>query len=483
MATLLCVHDGALMGRLIVEGGTMKQTRLIYVLLVAAGIIVNAVRMPAGGPASAREKSRPPAANLAPAPPMGWNSYDSYGGDINEQQVKANARYMADHLAIYGWKYVVVDYYWYYPSGHVKGSPVMDDYGRLLPAPNRFPSAAGGQGFKPLADYIHSLGLKFGIHIMRGIPRAAVEENLPILGTKAHAKDIANLLNTCSWSDAMYGVDVSKPAGQAYYNSLAKLYAGWGVDFIKADDMSRARDAFGEVYHAQEIAALRRAMTESGRPMVLSLSPGATSLCEAAHVARYSQMWRISDDMWDNWPEVRDQFGYCRLWAPHIGPNHWPDADMLPLGLLRLRGFDDGPRLSRLTRDEQITMMTLWAIFRSPLMMGGDLPTLDPFTLSLLTNREVLAVDQHSSGNHLLFTRGNQIAWVANVPGTAQRYVALFNLGESPEDIRVSWSELGMAGRAPVRDLWKKENLGGFDKAFSTRISPHGAGLYRIGTR
>ncbi len=461
----------------------MRQARSLVVLLIAAGIIACAGLMVAGSQSSARRRAKAPSPSLAPTPPMGWNSYDSYGGDVNEQQVKANARYMADHLAIYGWKYIVVDYYWYYPSGHVKGTPVMDDYGRLLPATNRFPSAADGKGFKPLADYVHSLGLKFGIHVMRGIPRAAVDENLPVLGTKAHAKDTANLLNTCSWSDAMYGVDVSKPAGQAYYDSLAKLYAEWGVDFIKADDMSRARDPYGEVYHAPEIEALRRAMTNSGRPMVLSLSPGATPLCDAAHVERYSQMWRISDDMWDNWPEVRDQFGYCRLWAPYIGPDHWPDADMLPLGLLRLRGFNDGPRLSRLTHDEQITIMTLWSIFRSPLMMGGDLPTLDPFTLSLLTNQEVLAVDQHSSGNRLLFTRGNQIAWVANVPGTRQKYVALFNLGSAPEEITVSWRELGIAGNVPVRDLWKKENLGDFGGQFSATIDPHGAGLYRIGRR
>jgi alpha-galactosidase len=462
----------------------MKRIRARFILLVALGIAASVGLPPtAKSSPSTSEQNRPASAGLAPTPPMGWNSYDSYGGDVNEQQVRANARYMADHLAMYGWTYVVVDYYWYYPSGKVQGNPVMDAYGRLLPAPNRFPSADGGQGFKPLAAYIHSLGLKFGIHIMRGLPRAAVEENLPILGTKAQASDIANVLNTCSWSDAMYGVNVSKPAGQAYYDSLAKLYASWGVDFIKADDMSRARDPFGEVYHEPEIEAFRRAMTRSGRPMVLSLSPGPTPLCDAANVANYSQMWRISDDMWDNWPELRDQFGYCRLWAPHIGPNHWPDADMLPLGLLRLRGFDDGPRLTRLTHDEQITTMTLWSIFRSPLMMGGDLPTLDPFTLSLLTNQEVLAVDQHSVGNHLLFMHGNQIAWAADVPHTRDKYVALFNLGKSPQTITVSWRELGMAGRAAVRDLWKRENLGVYDKQFSTQVDPHGAGLFRIASR
>jgi len=458
-----------------------KRTQPLFILLIAMGMAIGAGLLLAGRrSAAASERSTTPSAGLAPTPPMGWNSYDSYGGDVDEQQFKANARYVADHLAIYGWKYVVIDYYWYYPGGHVKGAPIMDAYGRLLPATNRFPSAAGGQGFKPLADYVHSLGLKFGIHIMRGIPRAAVEENLPILGTKAHARDIANVLNTCSWSDAMYGVDVSKPAGQAYYNSLARLYAGWGVDFVKADDMSRAQDAYGEVYHAPEIEALRNAMTHSGRPMVLSLSPGPTQLSDAANAERYSQMWRISNDVWDNWPELRDQFGYCSLWAPHIGPNHWPDADMLPLGLLRLRGFNDGPRLTRFTHDEQFTLMTLWSIFRSPLMMGGDLPTLDPFTRALLTNQEVLAVDQHSSGNHLLFTHGNQIAWVADVPGTRQKYVALFNLGESPTEIAVSWSALGMAGKAAVRDLWKKENLGSYANQFSAQINPHGAGLYKI---
>ena len=462
----------------------MKRTRSLLVLLLAAGLAVSAgLLLVGGGRASARENRARLSANLAPMPPMGWNSYDSYGGDVNEQQVKANARYMADHLAMYGWKYIVVDYYWYYPGGKVKGAPVMDAYGRLLPATNRFPSAAGGKGFKPLADYVHSLGLKFGIHIMRGIPRAAVEENLPILGTHAHAKDIANVLNTCSWSKAMDGVDVSKPAGQAYYNSLAKLYASWDVDVVKADDMSRASNPYGEVYHAPEIEALRKALTSSGRPMVLSLSPGPTPLCDAANVQRYSQMWRISNDMWDNWPELRDQFGYCRLWAPYIGPNHWPDADMLPLGLLRLRGFSDGPRLTRLTHDEQITMMTLWCIFRSPLMIGGDLPTMGPFTLSLLTNQEVLAVDQHSSHNHLLFTHGEQIAWVADVPGTRQKYVALFNLGKSAQEITVSWKELGIRGKVPVRDLWKKSNLGRYAQRFSAEIDPHGAGLYRIGVR
>ncbi len=426
-------------------------------------------------------------ARLAFTPPMGWNSYDSYCGDVTEEEMKRNADYMAQRLARLGWKYVVVDFYWYYPhpvtDGHHEGDlkVAMDDYGRLLPATNRFPSAAGGQGFKPLADYVHSKGLKFGIHIMRGIPRQAVRRNLPVLGTSGHAQDIANLEDPCSWSTAMYGVDTSKPAGQAYYDSIAKLYAQWGVDYIKADDMSWASSPpAAHSYHGDEIEALSRAIAKSGRPMVLSLSPDRTEVIHAEHVMRYSQLWRISDDVWDNWKQLKETFALCRVWASYIGPNHWPDADMLPLGRIRIRGYADGERRTLLTKDEQITMLTLWSIFRSPLMIGGDLPSLDPFTLSLLTNEEILAVDQESARNHELFARGNQIAWVADGPGTKNRYLAVLNLDESPAEVTVAWNELGMNGKCAVRDLWEKKNLGAFESAFAPTISPHGAGFYRV---
>jgi len=426
-------------------------------------------------------------APLAPTPPMGWNSFDSYCGDVTEEEMKKNADYVARHLARLGWKYIVVDYYWYYPhpvtDGHHEGDleVAMDDYGRLLPATNRFPSAAGGQGFKPLADYVHRQGLKFGIHIMRGIPRQAVKRNLAVLGTTAHAQEIANLKDPCSWSTAMQGVDTSKPAGQAYYDSIVKLYAQWGVDYIKADDMSRGDSPpAAHAYHGDEIEALRKAIGKSGRPMVLSLSPGPTSLAQAPHVVRYAQLWRISDDVWDDWKQLKGQFALCRAWAPYIGANHWPDADMLPLGRIHIRGFEDGERPTRFTPDEQTTLLTLWSIFRSPLMMGGDLPSLDPFTLSLLTNEEVLAVDQQSAHNRELFARGNQIAWSADVPGTKDKYLAVFNLGDSPAAIAVTWSELGVKGKCAVRDLWGKKDLGALDGQFAPTVKPHGAGLYRV---
>ena len=439
------------------------------------------------------KKERPPAqsrasrsADLAPTPPMGWNSFDCYCGHVTEAEVKANADDLAKRLARWGWKYVVVDYYWYFPQprtdGHEEELQVaMDGYGRLLPAENRFPSAADGKGFKPLADYVHGLGLKFGIHIMRGIPRAAVRKNLPVLGTSSRAQDIADLKNTCSWSTAMHGVDVSRPAGQAYYDSIVALYAQWGVDFIKADDMSQGENPAGETYHGPEIEALHKAILKSGRPMVLSLSPGATDPVHADHVKRFSQMWRISDDFWDDWKLLKKQFGLCRPWAPHIGPNHWPDADMLPLGRIRIRGFEDQERQSRLTPEEQRTLLTLWSIFRSPLMIGADLPSLDAATLSLLTNPEVLAIDQHSTHNRELFARGEQIAWAADVPGSPDKYLAVFNLADAGSaEVAVPWSVLGTGAKCEVRDLWEHRDLGVMEKQFAPAIRPHGAGLYRI---
>ena len=427
---------------------------------------------------------------VAPRPPMGWNSYDTYGGDVNEAEVRANADFIAKHLKQHGWNYVVVDFYWYFehpePDTILDASwkdAVMDRYGRLTPAVNRFPSAAGGKGFKPLADYVHSLGLRFGIHIMRGIPRAAVAKNLPVKGTNAHAADIADKKNDCDWSTVMWGVDTGKTAGQAYYDSIVELYANWGVDFIKADDMSFAKSAIGAQYHKREIEALHRAIVRSGRPIALSLSPGPTPLSDAKNVMRYSQMWRISGDFWDNWQSLQRQFDLCRNWTPYRGSNHWPDADMLPLGRLRVRGFKEHERQSRFTAAERQTMLTLWSIARSPLMTGGDLPSMSAADLALLTNDEVLTVDQNSSGNHELFRRGDIVAWMAkaNARGGRQKYLALFNTGDSAVMASVSAHDLGTKRGMTIRDLWNRKDLGSFTGSYSTIVPAHGAMLYRVG--
>jgi hypothetical protein len=369
----------------------------------------------------------------APTSPMGWNSYDCYSYKVNEQQVRENANYMAEHLKQFGWKYVVVDYVWSAPdlsnasfapeqSPDFKPHLNMDAYGRLLPDEARFPSAAHGQGFKPLADYVHSLGLKVGIHVMRGIPRQAIAEKCPVAKSDATADQVADLGNPCGWLNHMVGLKMNLPGAQAYLNSLLDLYASWGVDFIKVDDLSQP-------YDQAEVEGYRRAIDQCGRAIVLSLSPGPTPVSVAEHVSHHANMWRLLGDLWDQWPQVRNAFDILHQWEPEIGNGHWPDLDMLPLGRLRIEGPPTGPaRTNLLTRAEQRTLMTLWCIGRCPLMFGGNLPDTDAFTRGLITNPEVLSVDQHSSHNHQLFLKDGQAAWVADVPGSASKYLALFSI-------------------------------------------------------
>jgi hypothetical protein len=350
---------------------------------------------------------------------MGWNSWDCFATTVTEEQVKAQADYMATHLARLGWQYIVVDIQWYVPDAkgfaYEPGANVeLDAHGRFLPAPNRFPSCA--HGFGPLADYVHRKGLKFGLHLLRGIPRAAVAANLPILGSTSRARDIADPDDVCPWNPDMYGVDMSKPGAQAYYDSVFAAFAEWGVDYVKVDDISRPYHA-----HQAEIEAVRRAIDATGRPMVLSLSPGATALSAAAHVREHANLWRISDDFWDNWDVLREQFGLLARWNAQRGPGHWPDADMLPFGVLDL-----GRRSSRFTPDEQRTVMTLWSIARSPLMHGGDMSKMDELTLSLLSHPEVIALDQDSRDNRPLFDDDGLIAWTA-IGASGDTYLALFN--------------------------------------------------------
>lgn len=419
----------------------------------------------------------------APVPPMGWNSWDCFGAAVNEEETKANADYMAEHLKQHGWQYIVVDIQWY--ESMAKGwdyrkdaKLTMDANGRLLPAPNRFPSAADGKGFKALADYVHSKGLKFGMHMMRGIPRQAVKENSPILGTSFHAADIDDKSSTCPWNGDMFGVDMNKPGAQEYYDSIFAQCAAWNLDFIKVDDLSRP-------YHQPEIEAIRKAIDHAGRPIVFSTSPGATPLAEGDHIAAHANMWRISDDFWDRWKPLKEQFDRCAKWAPYCGPGHYPDADMLPLGAIRVAEHGH----TGFTRDEQYTVMTLWSICRSPLMFGGNLPETDEFTLSLITNDEVLAVDQRNTDGHQLFRNDDLIAWTADVPNSSDKYIALFNAKDPAPNasaerlaVPINLKDAGFAGSCRVRDLWQHTDLGTFKGQFAPVIPFHGAKLYRVGT-
>ncbi len=385
----------------------------------------------------------------AERPPMGWNSWDCFATTVTEAQVKQHADFMADRLLKHGWEYVVVDIQWYEPGATGYGyrsdaTLVTDEYGRLLPAPNKFPGSTEGRGFKPLSDYVHAKGLKFGIHLMRGIPRQAVEKNLPILGTPYRAADIADKVNVCPWNPDMYGVDMSKPGAQAYYDSVIALIASWGVDYLKVDDLSRPY-----LRNQPEIEAVRKAIDRTGRPIVLSLSPGETDIRAAEHVVAHANLWRISDDFWDRWSLLESQFGRLHAWTPWRRPGAWPDADMIPFGVIEMG------RTTWFTPEEHTTLMTLWCIARSPLMLGADLSRIDEATLAYLTNDEVLAVNQASANNRQLFRdEQGRIGWIADVPGTGDKYLALFNardpwvLGESARAWKSDPVGMGTEGQA-----------------------------------
>ena len=397
---------------------------------------------------------------------------------------------MAKNLKQYGWQYIVVDFLWAYdnPPGSNIGNPFqlrlqdgsyipwleMDSFGRLLPHVHKFPSAFGGNGFKPLSDYVHSLGLKFGIHVMRGIPRQAVWAKTPVLGTNGITADmVADTSSTCPWMNHMYGLDMSKKGAQEYLNSILNLYASWGVDFIKVDDISRP-------YHKAEIEGYSKAIAQCGRPMVLSLSPGATPVADSSHVKTYANQWRMADDFWDNWKEILAMMNYAKQWEGVGVEGHYPDCDMMQIGKLSKRGPVGEERYSRFTTDELYTHMNFWCIYKSPLFIGGNLPENRDLELKLETNLEAIAVNQQGLHPKQVYEQNGSSVWMSQIPDSKDVYVALFNIGDSAHAVPVKFQSLGLTGKVTVRDLWQHKDVGTFTNSYSPTVNPHGSVLLRI---
>ncbi|MBQ9552753.1 MAG: glycoside hydrolase family 27 protein [Clostridia bacterium] len=424
---------------------------------------------------------------LAKTPPMGWNSWDCFGATLTEQQLRENADYMAAHLKDYGWEYVVCDIQWYEPSAkgnryHDFAPLSMDEYGRLTPAENRFPSAKNGKGFKPIADYCHSLGLKFGIHIMRGIPRQAVHADLPIKNSAFTARQAAHHFSVCSWNTDMYGM-YDCEAAQDYYDSIFELYASWDVDFIKCDDICVTEfRRWDNPYSADyEVEMIRKAMDRCGRDMVLSLSPGPALVSKADHLAKNANMWRITGDFWDDWKLLLNMFERCHQWESHVKTGAYPDCDMLPLGRIAKHDPDYGGkgRMTRFTPDEQQTLMSLWGIFRSPLIMGGNLPENDDRTLALLTNKAYLQMHRDSRDARQLLRTDKTVIWTAN--GNKCKYAALFNISDKPSKVKLDFSAILMPGtRYTVTDIWNQTVQAAPKSAFTAALAPHACALLKI---
>ncbi len=424
---------------------------------------------------------------IALTPPMGWNSYDAFGDAVVESEVLQNAAWLKQHLQPVGYDTVVVDFRWYDALAsadrpQLPEGVTIDEHGLPAPPTNRFPSAAGGQGFKPLADQVHAMGVKFGVHLMRGIPRKTVALDLPIPGSNFRASEAVYPTNhrdrVCAWGNRdMWGVDASKPAGKAWYAALYRQLAAWSVDYVKVDDMMGRSG-----YCAHEVEAVEQSIRASGRSMVFSLSPGQMPLSRARHLEANANLWRVSGDFWDNWRALTNNFQLLSAWALQTGPGHWPDGDMIPFGHICIRNCDVKPeRWTRFKPDEQLTLMSLWALTSSPLMLGMNLPDNDEWTTAIISNPEVLVVNQDPLGRPAFRATGNpwrSEMWTKSLADGSVA-VGLFNRRDTAEDLTAVWYDLGLGNQPRVRDLWLHKDLGPQDR-FQTTVPPHGCVLVRV---
>ncbi|XP_014518536.1 uncharacterized protein LOC106775836 [Vigna radiata var. radiata] len=355
----------------------------------------------------------------ASIPPRGWNSYDSFSWTISEEEFLQSAEVVSQRLHDHGYEYVVVDYLWY--RRKVEGAyhdslgfDVIDEWGRMLPDPGRWPSSGNGKGFSEVANRVHDMGLKFGIHVMRGISTQAVNTNTPILDTKTgaayqesgrvwYAKDIAVPERACAWMPhGFMSVNTKLGAGKAFLRSLYEQYASWDVDFVKHDCV------FGDDFDLNEITYVSEVLKQFDRPIVYSLSPGTSvTPAMAKDVLGMVNMYRVTGDDWDTWGDVKSHFDIARdfsnanmIGAKGLTGKSWPDLDMLPFGWLTDPGSNEGPhRFSRLNLEEKKTQMTLWSMAKSPLMYGGDVRKIDPSTYDIITNPTLLEINSFSSNN------------------------------------------------------------------------------------
>lgn len=427
---------------------------------------------------------------LAQTPPMGWNSFDSYGVYLHEKAAMENIEAFAEKLKPYGYEYFVIDAGWFGEFELREGSMIskerhakrlnVNDCGLLQPSKTYFPN-----GFGPIINRCHELGIKFGVHLMRGIPRIAVEKNLPIKGTGYHARDIADTCSVCKWCPQNYGIDMDKPGAQEYYNSLIDQLAGWGVDFIKYDDI---------VKYPKEVQGVVNAIKRNGRPIVLSLSPGGRDVInDAFDVYRQANMIRVTPDIWDEQSHIDLCFNAWKEWQGYFQKGFWIDMDMIPFGQLQLmspkpeilsgnesyeeaktiikRAVEENKasellagrgwtRWCKLSEDQMKTFITLRAMSASPLMVGGDLPTMDDFSLYLLTHKEIIACNQNGIMGHLIDKKGNVEIWKTPSETFDGGWLGLFNRSNKPDNVAISFKELKLENnKYSLFDIFKNQPI------------------------
>ncbi|WP_439130880.1 glycoside hydrolase family 27 protein [Polaribacter sp.] len=465
----------------------MKSKKIL--LIVSALLLFSAVIF---GFLPKKDKDQKSKTNtkLAYTPPMGWNSFDSYGVYLHEDAAMANLEAFAKKLKPYGYEYFVIDAGWFgefklkegtmYPAEKHAQELNINEYGLLQPSKTYFPN-----GIKPIIDRCHELGLKFGIHLMRGIPRVAFEKDTPIKDTKYTARDIADTTSICLWNDQNYGVDMSKGGAQEFYNSLINQMADWGVDFLKYDDL---------VPFPEEIEGIANAIEQSGRPIVLSLSPGNKVDSYAINSFKRANMLRVTHDIWDEQKGIDQCFAAWKKWQGKEEPGFWIDMDMIPFGKLQLMSpkpegvkgdeskkeildkIQSGElsnvellagkgwtRQSDLTKDQMYTFITMRALAASPLMMGGDLPTLEDFSLELITNPEVIACNQNGVMGSLIMEKDGIEIWKTPKKGTSEGWIGIFNRSEKPQFVSLQMKDLAFQDSRKLYDIWAEKELKNLD--------------------
>ena len=415
-------------------------------------------------------------------PVLGWSSWSFLRKTPTADKMKAQALALHNSgLQKFGYEYVNLDDFWYQCPG--PQGPNVDPYGRWITDSSKFPAQGDSDGMKVVADYIHSLGMKFGIYVTPGISRQAVKRNTPIKGTSYTAAQIAepSVKENNYNCKGMVRIDYKKLGAQEYTNSWVEMLAAWGIDYIKIDGMTNS--------NAADIQAWSNAIRQNRRPMVLDVTQGSYTSAIAPTLMKYANQWEFAPDVecyrcekggssypLTSWADVANRFNYVAEWQPYAGPGGFNDYDSIEIG----NGSNDG-----LTPDERQTQISLWALGASPLILGIDLTHLDPTDLQkYLENSAVLAVDQDSIAAKRVLNTGNQQVFAKREPNE-DTIIGLFNTGGKAEEVSVPASTVGLPqnkGGYYLHDLWTGETKK-TSSTISAVVPSHGVVLYRIGGR
>jgi hypothetical protein len=462
--------------------------------LVAALLAMPTVAVPAGvsilssAPTAQAETKPPPGTDLKPV--LGWSSWSFFRRSSDAAVDEAAARALkSTGLEKLGYRYVNQDDFWYQCPG--RQGPNVDRFGRWITRPAKFPPGPGGEnGIQVVASYVHSLGEKFGIYVTPGISDQAVAKNTPILGTKYTADEIATTDRQFNYNcGGMTGINYSAPGAQAYVNSIVSEYASWGVDYIKLDGISDNNIA--------DIQAWSNAIRTVGRPMELDITEGNYSITLGPTLNEYANQWEYTSDIENyggkgltDYANVARRFKTLALWEPAYGGkifDGYNDFDSVEVGNCKNNvgysnpyGSVDYPQGDGLTLNQRKTVLSLWSLAASPLILGTNLTELCQTDVNLLKNQSVLAVDQDGVDSSMITSSPTEEV-IAKTESGGDVAVGLFNTTAAPETISTTASAIGLptTGSYQLTDLWTHQASTSGNTITAT-VPPHGVAFYQV---